>query len=216
MQKFGGLIDTYTILQAEEDGAILPIVYEGRQTVQDVNQQALDKGFDYVSEQLAKYQKADLKRKYNKANLNGKAGQCIDEIARDISNHYSKNWGIDHNGERSGFKGMVVTPDKANAVKYKKAFDLIGKVSTEAIMSAPDDRKGNEDTNEEPTDEVVKFWKSMEAKHGKNFEESLVNQFKKTDYPDLLIVADKLLTGFDEPRVKHVTECRNKTIDLIR
>ena len=207
-QKFGGIIDAYTILQAVEDGAIVPIVYEGRQAVQDVNQQALDKGFDYVSEPLAEYQKADLKRKYSKANLIGKTEQRIDEIARDISNHYSQNWGIDHNGERSGFKGMVVTPDKATAVKYKKAFDLIGKVSTEAIMSAPDDREGNEDANEEPTDEVVKFWKSMEAKHGKNFEESLINQFKKTDYPDLLIVVDKLLTGFDEPRVIVMYMCR--------
>lgn len=207
-QKFGGIIDAYTILQAVDDGAIVPIIYEGRHAVQDVNQQALDKGFDYVSEPLAEYQKADLKKKYSRANLIGKTEQRIDEIARDISDHYSENWGIDNTGERSGFKGMVVTPDKATAVKYKKAFDLIGKVTTEVIMSAPDDREGNEDANEEPADEVVKFWKNMEAKYGKSFEESLINQFKKTDYPDLIIVVDKLLTGFDEPRVVVMYLCR--------
>lgn len=207
-QKFGGIIDAYTILQAVEDKAIVPIVYEGRHAVQDVNQQALDKGFDYVSEPLTEYQKADLKKKYSRANLIGKTEQRIDEIARDISDHYTQNWGEDNTGERSGFKGMVVTPDRDTAVKYKKAFNLIGRVTTEVIMSSPDDRVGYEDTNDEPTDEVVKFWKGMEAKYGKGFEESLINQFKKTDYPDLLIVVDKLLTGFDEPRVVVMYMCR--------
>jgi len=207
-QKFGGIIDTYTILQAVEDKAIVPIIYEGRHAVQDVNQHALDKGFDYVSEPMTEYQRTDLKKKYSRSNLIGKTEQRIDEIARDISDHYSQNWGEDNTGDRSGFKGMVVTPDKATAVKYKKAFDLIGKVTTEVIMSPPDDREGNEDANDEPTDEVLKFWKGMEAKYGRAFEESLVNQFKKTNYPDLLVVVDKLLTGFDEPRVVVMYMCR--------
>ena len=207
-QKFGGIIDAYTILQAVEDKAIVPIIYEGRHAVQNVNQKALDRGFDSVSEPLTEYQQADLKRKFSKANLIEKTEQRIDEIARDISDHFTQNWGVDKTGERSGFKGMVVTQDKATAVRYKKAFDLIGKVSTEVIMSAPDDREGNEDIHEEPTDEVVAFWKKMEAKHGKDFEKGLINQFKKTDYPDLLIVVHKLLTGFDEPRVVVMYVCK--------
>jgi len=207
-QKFGGIIDAYTILQAVEDGAIVPILYEGRHAVQDVNQKALDRGFEGVSEPLDSYGKADLKKKFSRANLIGKTEQRIDEIARDISNHYTQNWGLDQTGERSGFKGMVVTPDKATAVKYKKAFDLIGKVTSEVIMSAPDTREGNEDIHDDPSDEVVNFWKKMEAKHGKDFEKSLINQFKKTDSPELLIVIDKLLTGFDEPRVVVMYVCR--------
>ncbi|OFX29498.1 MAG: restriction endonuclease subunit R [Bacteroidetes bacterium GWA2_32_17] len=208
-QKFGGIIDPpYTILQAVEDKAIVPIIYEGRHALQDVNQKALDREFDSVSEPLTEYQKADLKKKFSKANLIEKTEQRIDEIARDISDHFTQNWGLDKTGERSGFKGMVVTPDKASAVKYKKAFDLIGKVTTEVIMSSPDDREGNEDVHEEPTDEVVLFWKKMEAKYGKDFERSLINQFKKTDYPDMLIVVHKLLTGFDEPRVVVMYVCK--------
>jgi len=207
-QKFGGIIDAYTIIQAVDDGAIVPIVYEGRHALQDVNQQALDKGFDYVSEPLGEYEKADLKKKYSKANLIAKTEQRIDEIARDISDHYFQNWGIDNSGERSGFKGMVVTPDKATAVKYKRAFDLIGKVTTEVIISKSDDRLNNDDANEEITDDVVKLWKAMESKYGKGFDEKLINQFKTTDYPDLLIVVDKLLTGFDEPKVIVMYMCR--------
>lgn len=207
-RKFGGIIDAYTILQAVEDKAIVPIIYEGRHAIQDVNQNALDRGFDCVSEPLTEYQKTDLKKKFSKANLIEKTEQRIDEIARDISNHFTQNWGLDKTGERSGFKGMVVTPDKASAVKYKKAFDLIGKVTTEVIMSSPDDRDGNEDVHEEPADEVIAFWKKMEAKYGKDFERGVINRFKTTDYPDLLIVVHKLLTGFDEPRVVVMYVCR--------
>ena len=207
-QKFGGIIDAYTIIQAVEDGAIVPIIYEGRHAVQNVNQKAMDRGFDSVSEPLTEYEKADLKKKFSKANLISKTEQRIDEIARDISDHYTQNWGVDKTGERSGFKGMVVTPDKATAVKYKKAFDLIGKVSTEVIMSSPDTREGNDDIHGEPTNEVVAFWKQMETKYGKGFDEKLINQFKKTDYPELLIVVDKLLTGFDVPSVVVMYVCR--------
>lgn len=207
-QKFGGIIDAYTIREAVDDKAIVPIVYEGRYAIQDVNQKALDRGFESVAEPLSDYEKADLKKKYSRANLISKTEQRIDEIARDISDHFSQNWGEDKTGEKSGFKGMVVTPDKATAVKYKKAFDLIGKVTTEVIMSPPDDREGNEDVHDEPSDEVVAFWKKMELKYGKDFEKGLINQFKKTDYPDLVIVVDKLLTGFDEPRVIVMYVCR--------
>jgi type I restriction enzyme R subunit len=207
-QKFGGIIDAYTIIQAVEDGAIVPIIYEGRHAVQSVNQKALDRGFDSVSEPLEEYQKADLKKKFSKANLISKTEQRIDEIARDISDHFSQTWGLDDSGERSGFKGMVVTPDKATAVKYKKEFDLIGKVSTEVIMSSPDTREGNDDIHGEPTNEVVAFWKQMEVKYGKGFDEFLIGQFKKTEYPELLIVVDKLLTGFDVPSVVVMYVCR--------
>jgi type I restriction enzyme, R subunit len=206
--KFGGIIDAYTIREAVADGAIVPIIYEGRHAVQDVNQKALDRGFDHVAEDLTPYETADLKKKYSRANLIGKTEQRIDEIARDISDHYSENWGIDQTGERSGFKGMVVTPDKATAIKYKKALDLIGKVTSEVIISPPDMREGYEDIHESPSDEVLAFWKKMEAKHGKDFESGIISQFKKTDYPDLLIVVDKLLTGFDEPRVVVMYLCR--------
>lgn len=207
-QKFGGIIDAYTIREAVDDGAIVPIIYEGRHAVQNVNHKALDRGFDHVAEDLTPNETADLKKKYSRANLIAKTEQRIDEIARDISDHYSQNWGRDLTGERSGFKGMVVTPDKATAIRYKKAFDLIGKVKAEVIISPPDMREGYEDIHESPSDEVVDFWKKMEAKHGKDFEASIVSQFKKTDYPDILIVVDKLLTGFDEPRVAVMYLCR--------
>jgi type I restriction enzyme R subunit len=207
-QKFGGIIDAYTILQAVEDGAIVPILYEGRHAIQDVNQKAIDRAFDSVSEPLTEYERADLKKKFSQANLIAKTEQRIDEISRDISDHFSQNWGEDKSGERSGFKGMVVTPDKLTAIKYKKAFDLIGKVTTEVIISAPDTREGNDDPHGEPANEVVLYWKQMEAKYGKEFDKNIINQFRKSTQPELLIVVDKLLTGFDVPQVVVMYVCR--------
>lgn len=61
--KFGGIIDTYPISEAVEDGAIVPILYEGRLAVQDVNRKVLDKSVDMVMEDLEEYQRADLKKK---------------------------------------------------------------------------------------------------------------------------------------------------------
>ncbi|MGV3767311.1 MAG: type I restriction endonuclease subunit R [Chitinophagaceae bacterium] len=207
-QKFGGIIDAYTILQAVEDKAIVPIIYEGRHVVQSVNEKALNKGFERITADVPEAVQREWKRRYSKGRALSGTEQYILEAANDISTHFHSNWGPDATGESAGFKGMVVTPDKATAVKYKQAFDLIGKVTTEVIMSPPDDREGNEDVHEAPADDVLAFWKKMEAKHGKDFETTLINQFRKAAEPELLIVVDKLLTGFDEPRVIAMYICR--------
>ena len=91
--KFGGIIDTYPISEAVEDGAIVPILYEGRLAVQDVNRKVLDKSVDMVMEDLEEYQRADLKKKMSRAGLITKTEQNIDQIAFDISKHFQSNWG---------------------------------------------------------------------------------------------------------------------------
>ncbi|SPZ83497.1 type I site-specific deoxyribonuclease, HsdR family [Sphingobacterium multivorum] len=73
--KFGGIIDTYPISEAVEDGAIVPILYEGRLAVQDVNRKVLDKNVDMVMEDLEEYQRADLKKKMSRAGLITKTEQ---------------------------------------------------------------------------------------------------------------------------------------------
>ena len=44
--QFGGLIDTYTIDQAVDDKAVVPLLYEGRHTVQEVQERPIDSWFD--------------------------------------------------------------------------------------------------------------------------------------------------------------------------
>ncbi len=206
--KFGGIIDTYTIVEAEQDGAIVPILYEGRLAVQDVNKMALDKGVDMVMEDMEEYQRVDLKKKMSKANLISKTDQNIYQIAFDISKHFKDNWGADKTGEHSGFRGMVVCPDKLTAVKYKKAFDLIGKVKTEIVMSPPDTRENNEDVHSSESPEVQQYYELLKTKYGQDVDKMIRQQYEFGENIELLIVIDKLLTGFDVPKTVVMYLCR--------
>jgi len=207
-EKFGGIIDTYTIIEAEEDGAIVPILYEGRLAVQDVNKAALDRGVDLVMEDLEDYQKADLKKKMSKAGLISKTDQNIYQIAFDISKHFKENWGVDREGNHSGFRGMVVCDDKLTAIKYKKAFDLIGRVKTEVVMSPPDTRENNEDVHSSQSPEVKQYYDLLKTKYGSEIDKSIIKQYEYAENIELLIVIDKLLTGFDVPQTIVMYLCR--------
>ncbi|MDT3740737.1 MAG: HsdR family type I site-specific deoxyribonuclease [Candidatus Kapabacteria bacterium] len=194
--KFGGFIDKYTINQAVEDKAVVPLLYEGRLVEQVVTQEPIDKWFDRVSESLTEYQANDLKRKYSRAEKVNSTEKRLEMIAWDISKHYSKNW------KGTGFKAQLAAPRKEDAIKFQKYFDQIGLIKSEVIISSPDTREGNDSVEEEPNSEVQKFWKKMITKYGneKNYNKQIISAFKGTDDPDLIIVVDKLLTGFDAPR----------------
>ena len=194
--KFGGIIDVYSITDAVEDGAVVPLLYEGRHNLIEVNEKPLDNYFDKVSEPLTPYGKAALKRKYSSKNILNKADQVIYARAWDITEHYVDNF------QATGFKGQLVTPNKATAIKYKEYLDEIGKVSSEVIMSAPDTREGEEDAFDVSDDKVKKFWNVRMDKYGTQdkYEKSVIGAFKKQDFPEIIIVVDKLLTGFDAPR----------------
>lgn len=54
--KFGGIIDSYTVDQAVNDKAVVPLLYEGRVALQKVNENPIDTFFGMVSEPLTEYQ----------------------------------------------------------------------------------------------------------------------------------------------------------------
>jgi type I restriction enzyme R subunit len=203
--KFGGLIDPhYSITQAVEDGAIVPLLYEGRHVEMTQNKAAIDLWFERHTQGLTKEQKADLKRKYARAEMLNKANQVIYMRAFDVSEHYRSTW------QGTGFKGQLVAPNKVSALKYKEYLDEIGYVSSEVVMSPPDSREGYEETDDEPTDAVVKFWQKMMKRYGNedDYIKQIINQFKNRAEPEVLIVIDKLLTGFDAPRNVVLYLCR--------
>ncbi len=194
--KFGGFIDKYTIDQAVKDKAVLSLLYEGRHIIQDVNQKPIDTWFERVCEPLSEFETADLKKKYSRVEKLNKTDQTIYMIAYDISKHYSETW------KGTGLKGQVATSSKVAALKFKKFMDEMGKVSTEVIISSPDKREGYIEVDEEPDGDVHKFWKKMMERFGseEKYNRELISAFGTNGDPDLLIVVDKLLTGFDEPR----------------
>ncbi len=195
--KFGGVIHTYAIDQAVADGAIVPLLYEGRMVELEQNQAAIDTWFDRHTQGLTDPQKVDLKKKFARAEMLNKAEQVIYMRAFDISEHYRQNW------QGTGFKAQLVAPNKAAALRYKTFLDELGAVTSDVIISPPDQREGFDEVDaEESTDAVVAFWQRMMKRYGseEDYVKQIVNAFKFGDEPEILIVVDKLLTGFDAPR----------------
>ncbi len=203
--KFGELIEPhYSITQAVEDGAVVPLLYEGRHVEMTQDKKAVDLWFERHTQGLTKEQQADLKRKYARAEMLNKADQVIYMRAFDISEHFRSNW------QGTGFKAQLVAPNKVSALQYNAHLNEIGIVTSEVVISPPDMREGYDETDGESTDEVVKFWQKMMKRYGseEEYTKQLINQFKHGSEPEILIVVDKLLTGFDAPRNAVLYLCR--------
>jgi type I restriction enzyme, R subunit len=194
--KFGGIIDSYTVDQAVNDKAVVPLLYEGRLARQDVNESPLDTFFEMVSEPLTIYQKADFKKKFSRADQLNSAEQKLYAIAWDISLHFRNNW------QSTPFKAQLVCDKKVNAIRYKEFLDEIGLVSSEVLISPIDEREGEDSAYEKSSEKENRFWKRMMDEHGnaKSYEKNIINRFKNQKDPEIIIVVDKLLTGFDEPK----------------
>lgn len=197
MHKFGGMVDQYTVKQAVEDGAVLPLIYEGRYSDQNVDEKIIDNYFSYISEGLNDQEKIDLKKKFTQRSHIADAEKNIEAIAWDIVRHYRANF-----QGSTPFKGQVVCSSKRTAVKYYEAISRIGRVSCALVISPPDDREGEESAYGSTSDEVKAFWQRMMDEHGNpaKYEENIIKQFKHNEHPELIIVVDKLLTGFDAPK----------------
>lgn len=197
-RTFGGIIKpVYTIKQAVTDRAVVPLLYEGRIVPQFVTEGPIDSFFDRVCEDLTEEQTVDLKKKFSRTDPLTQTEQRIYSIAEDISIHYLENW------RDTGFKAMLVTPKKRIAILYKKFLDEIGKVTSEVLITAPDDREGEETAYGGTQEDVKMFWKQMMDEHGTphKYQENLIARFQGHEAPEIMIVVDKLLTGFDEPKV---------------
>ena len=196
-EKFGGLIDTYTVDQAVKDNAVVPLLYEGRLALQSVNASPIDTFFGMVSEPLTEYQKADIKKNFARYDHLNSAEQKMRMIAWDISYHFRDNW-----QGKTPFKGQLVCDRKENAIKYKEYLDEIGIVSSDVLISSIDEREGEESAYEKSTEKENRFWKKMMDEHGnsKSYEKNIISRFKNQKDPEIIIVVDKLLTGFDEPK----------------
>ncbi|WP_447862513.1 type I restriction endonuclease subunit R [Enterobacter ludwigii] len=192
--KFGSIIHAYTMQRATDDKAVTPLLYEERIPDLDVNERALDSWFERITEGLSDQQKTDLKRKYASKGQIYTADDRIRLIALDIANHFVKN--IDE-----GLKGQLACDSKAAAIKYKKYLDEVGLFESAVVISAPDTREGNTEVDESTAPEVVKWWKeNVGQQDEQTYTRNVIDRFDKDDSLKLLIVVDKLLTGFDEPK----------------
>lgn len=195
-RKFGGIIDAYTISEAEADGVVLPLIYQPRHAELSVSDNLLDRFYDQITEELTEAQKKDLQKKFDSSQIVEETSQRIESVALDIVQHYRQY-------RDTGLKAQVVAPSKYAAVRFKEAFDLLGAVETEVIISESND-KADEDKLPERKKVVAEFLEKEKHKHGSSLdqrERKLIRDFKQNpEGVRILIVVDKLLTGFDAPR----------------
>lgn len=194
MARFGRLIHKYTIRDGVEDGAIVPLIYEGRFVEQKVDEENIDLWFKQTTRRLTEAQREDLRRKWSSIRRLTSTDARIKRIALDISEHFIEGY------KDTGFKAMLATNYKRDAIRYLECFEQFGDLNCAVVISPPDMREGVDDVDEGADDLVVSFWNKMMQQYGDadRYEEATKNRFCDGEI-DILIVCSKLLTGFDAP-----------------
>jgi len=195
--KFGGLLHKYTIDQAVRDKAVLPLLYEGRLVNQWISdEKGLDRRFEMLSRDLNEEQQLDLKRKWARFQKVASSERRLEMIMFDINDHFMKNL------KGTGFKAMLATSSKYEAIKYHTLFEEMGEVKTAFVISAPDSREGHEKVDDENKHFINQAWRGIITEYGdeESYLDKVKDEFVEGDEIDILIVVDKLLTGFDAPR----------------
>jgi len=193
VNKFRYFIDKYTIDDALLDNIILPLIYEGRYVNLTQNAEQIDRQVDRVSQSLSLKQKKEL-QKYIGAQIIKDNPQRITEIAYDIEKHFTEHF------QNTGLKAQIVAPSKYSATLFQEFFNKGGKIRTAMVIS---DEHEDGDENNTHKKEVVAYLDRIREKHSSvaNYEKDVIESFKSNeDGIEIIIVVDKLLTGFDAPR----------------
>ena len=176
MRRFGTLIDSYTIPQSVADGATVPIFYEARLPELSIEgPETLDRIFDALFSEETEEERALIRRRYANKETVAEAEQRIEMIALDIAEHFKKHV------RPNGFKAQVVAPTRASAMRY---FEHLRNFGLRAYPIITADR--NDDTEFDAARDLD--------------QEQITNAFvDPTGEPEVLVVVDMLLTGFDAP-----------------
>ena len=173
LKKFGGLIHKYTIQDGVADGAIVPLIYEGRFVEQKVDEKNIDLWFQQTTKRLTESQRDDLARKWSSIRRLTSTDARIKRIALDINEDFCRTY------KNTGFKGMVATNYKRDAVRYLECFEQFGDLNCAVMISAPDLRESVDDADEGADDKVVACWNRMMQRYGSadDYEEAIKAQY---------------------------------------
>lgn len=194
--KFGGLIHKYSLDDALKDKSIVPLIYEGKMVDQEVSKEAIDMRLDMLTRNLTSEQKNEVMMKWSKFEKVASSEQRLELIAWDIAKNYNETL------KGTGFNAMLACNKKVEAVKYYNIFkDEFPELEVAVVISSPDMREGEGSIDEDTNDIVKKFYINAISnyKNEEEYEETIKSKFINGDI-DILIVVDKLLTGFDAPR----------------
>lgn len=213
LEVFGGYIHTYKFAEAVEDGVVLDLVYEARDVDQKlVGTEPVDRWFEAKTRALNDWQRNELKAHWGTMQkvLSSKArmGRVVADIMLDFATRPRLSDGRGN--------AILVASSIYEACKYFELFNardtgFAGRcaVVTSYNPQAKDVSKEETGANTESDKQYIyatytALLKEVVAEPGKTktetYEQRVKNRFIKAPAQmKLLIVVDKLLTGFDAP-----------------
>ncbi len=218
IEVFGRYIHTYKFDQAVREGVVLDLRYEARDIDQTLtNRDKIDQWFDAKTKGLNDLAKAQLKQKWGTMQRVLSSQDRLQKIVADVLMDMStKPRLMDGHGN-----AMLVAGSIYEACKFYELFaktELKGKCAiVTSYAPSVNDAKG-ETTGEGVTDKLLKYavygqmladWFNETPDKAINKAERFEQEVKKKfiDEPGqmkLLIVVDKLLTGFDAPSATYL------------
>jgi len=177
-----GYLDKYGIDESIEDGTTVPLYYTLAPTKLRLDRDTLEDEFFHVVEEMGIASIEELNRILDKAEkLKAvlKAPERVDKIATHIARHYRENV------EPLGFKAFVVAVDREACALYKEALDRYLPEEYTRVVYTGDHRDA----------ELLRRYHLDDAE-----EKRVRKAFRAPDeLPKILIVTQKLLTGYDAP-----------------
>ena len=194
---WGSLIHSYKYDQAVKDGVVLDLRYEARAVEQDISsQEKIDEWFDRKTANLSDVAKTELKKKWGTMQNLMSSKTRMEKIVIDIEADFETKPRL-----MSGRgNAMLVASSIYEACQYYKMFQDRGYLTKCAVITSYE--PGALDT---ASSEYQIYTKMLNGKSTKDFEDDNKKIFRK--YPgqmQLLIVVDKLLTGFDAPSATYL------------
>lgn len=174
-------LDYYSIKQAVDDEATLPVTYEARLSKFFIDEEQVEKQFDELTKDLSENQKEYLSKKYGRKEAVVKLEKRMEAVIKDIVEHYKLYV------EPNGFKAQIVCYDREATAKYKELLDKLVPSEWSEVVYSPGDPNSDSDSLEK-------------YNTNKKERETIINRFKDKESPlRFLLVCDMLLTGFDAP-----------------
>jgi len=202
IEVFGSYIHTYKFDEAVKDGVVLDLLYEARDVDQKVtDQKAIDDWFDVVTTGMNDLPKAELKQKWGTIQKILSTKDRLQKIAFDII----KDFKVKPRLRDGKGNAILVSGSIYEACRYYEIFQQFGFKKCAIVTSYEPTTASikGETTGDGDTEKIEQFEIYQRMLNGKDrelFEKETKKQF--IDEPanmQLLIVVDKLLTGFDAP-----------------
>jgi type I restriction enzyme, R subunit len=208
IEVFGGYIHTYKYDEAVADGVVLDLRYEARKIEQNIlSQDKIDRWFAAKTAGLTEHAKGELKQKWATMQNLLSSQERLEKIVADILFDMETRARL-HDGRGNA---MLVAGSIYEACKFWEIFQSKGFKKCAVVTSynpTIDKAKGEETGDYSPTDNIKKFevyQKMLGGKSVEDFERQAKQKFlKEPGQMKLLIVVDKLLTGFDAPSATYL------------